>query len=118
MQETRVQSLGWEDPLEKEMTTHFGIWPMGSKVGHDIVIKPPSIPRPKEPKHGKALCHSQVEHLYCWVSVSFQIVSVSAEVSGSHGSLPQVVGGMGETLLHTGVSLELSSSAPAARTCL
>ena len=22
MQETRVQSLGWEDPLEKEMTAH------------------------------------------------------------------------------------------------
>ena len=55
MQETRVQSLGWEDPLEKEMTTHFGIRSMGSKVGHDIVIKPPSIPRPKEPKHGKAI---------------------------------------------------------------
>ena len=25
MQETRVQSLGWEDPLEKEMATHSGI---------------------------------------------------------------------------------------------
>ena len=24
-QETLVQSLGWEDPLEKEMATHFGI---------------------------------------------------------------------------------------------
>ena len=23
MRETRVQSLGWEDPLEKEMATHF-----------------------------------------------------------------------------------------------
>ena len=23
MQETRVQSLGWEDPLEKDMTIHF-----------------------------------------------------------------------------------------------
>ena len=23
MQETRVQSLGWEDPLEKEMETNF-----------------------------------------------------------------------------------------------
>ena len=26
MQETRLQSLGWEDPLEKEMVTHFGIF--------------------------------------------------------------------------------------------
>ena len=25
MQEARVQSLGWEDPLEKGMTTHFSI---------------------------------------------------------------------------------------------
>ena len=25
MQETRIQSLGWEDPLEKEMATHFSI---------------------------------------------------------------------------------------------
>ena len=27
MQETQVQSLGWEDPLEKEMATHFSILP-------------------------------------------------------------------------------------------
>ena len=25
MQETQVQSLGWEDPLEKGMETHFSI---------------------------------------------------------------------------------------------
>ena len=25
MQETQVQSLGWEDPLEKEMTAHSSI---------------------------------------------------------------------------------------------
>ena len=25
MQESRVQSLGWEDPLEKEMATHSSI---------------------------------------------------------------------------------------------
>ena len=25
MQETQVQSLGWEDPLEKEMATHSNI---------------------------------------------------------------------------------------------
>ena len=25
MQATQVQSLGWEDPLEKEMATHSGI---------------------------------------------------------------------------------------------
>ena len=25
MQETQVQSLGWEDPTEKEMATHFSV---------------------------------------------------------------------------------------------
>ena len=48
MQEVQVQSLGWEDPLEKEMVTHSSIlaweisWteessgPKGSqKVGYD-----------------------------------------------------------------------------------
>ena len=50
MQETRVRSLGWEDPLEKEMAIHSrtlawgipqteetgGLHSMGSqRVGHD-----------------------------------------------------------------------------------
>ena len=50
MQETQVQSLGREDPLEKEVATHSsilaweipwteepgGLWSMGSqRVGHD-----------------------------------------------------------------------------------
>ena len=54
MQETWAQSLGWEDPLEKEMATHSSIlawkipWteepegysPWGHKrVGHDLATK-------------------------------------------------------------------------------
>ena len=49
MQETQVQSLAWEDPLEKGMATHSSIlaweipWieePVGSqRVGHDLVNK-------------------------------------------------------------------------------
>ena len=44
MRETRVRSLGWEDPLEKEMATHSSTWreeparlqSMGlQRVGHD-----------------------------------------------------------------------------------
>ena len=45
MQETWVQSLGWEDPLEEGMAIHSGIpawrtpwtvWSMGlQRVGHD-----------------------------------------------------------------------------------
>ena len=58
LQETRVQSLGQEDPLEKEMATHSsnlawiipwteepaGLQSMGSqRVGHDLATKPPPI---------------------------------------------------------------------------
>ena len=53
-QEMQVRSLGWEDPLEKEMTTHSsiftweipwteGVWGLHSKgsprVGHDLVTE-------------------------------------------------------------------------------
>ena len=33
MQETGVQSLGWEDPLEKGMTTHSGILGLKNSMG-------------------------------------------------------------------------------------
>ena len=54
MQETWVQSLGWEDPLEEDMATHCsilawripwteepcGLWSMGSQgVGHGLATK-------------------------------------------------------------------------------
>ena len=53
MQETRVQSLVWEDPLEKEMATHSSILArelpcteepgrlqsMGHRVRHDLVTQ-------------------------------------------------------------------------------
>ena len=56
MQETWVQSLGWEDPLEKGMATYSSVLalkiprteePGGatihgvSRVGHGLVTKPP-----------------------------------------------------------------------------
>ena len=59
MQETRVQSLCWEDPLEKEMSTPLqnsclgnpmdkGAWQATAhgvtSVGHELVTKPPPIP--------------------------------------------------------------------------
>ena len=41
MQETKIQSLGWEDPLEKGMATHFSIlaWriPWTEEPGGSIV---------------------------------------------------------------------------------
>ena len=54
IQETQVQSLGGEDPLEKEMASHssilawdipwteepVGLSPEGHKVGHNLATKP------------------------------------------------------------------------------
>ena len=58
MQETRVQSLGPEDPLEKEVATHSSIlaWRIPwaeepgrlvhgvTRVGNDLATKPPPPP--------------------------------------------------------------------------
>ena len=56
MQETQGQSLGWEDPLEEEMASHYsipclenpmdkGAWRATvhgiAGVGHDLATKPP-----------------------------------------------------------------------------
>ena len=60
MQETQVQFLGQEDPLEKEMATHSssclenptdrGAWQATvhgvPRVGHDLATKPPPPPCP------------------------------------------------------------------------
>ena len=38
MQETWIQSLGWEDPLENETGTHFSIlaWKTGTEEPHGL----------------------------------------------------------------------------------
>ena len=47
MQETRVQSLGWEDPLEKEMAAHSSIlaWkiPWTAKPGRPLSMGPQRV---------------------------------------------------------------------------
>ena len=37
MQETRVQSLGWGDPLEKELATHSIFWPGKPRAQRSLV---------------------------------------------------------------------------------
>ena len=49
MQETQVQSLGWEDPLEKEMATHSSVL-MGE------------IPWTEEPGELQSRDHKRVGH--------------------------------------------------------
>ena len=52
MQETRVQSLGWEDPLEKEMATHSSIlaWktPWTEEPGGLQSMGPQRVPYPTQ----------------------------------------------------------------------
>ena len=38
MQETRVQSVGWEGPLEKEMAIHSGILPWESPWTEEAAV--------------------------------------------------------------------------------
>ena len=49
MQETRVRSLGWEDPLEKEMATHSStlVW---------------KIPQTEEPRRIQSVGSQRVGH--------------------------------------------------------
>ena len=63
MQDTRVQSLGWEDPLEKKMATHSNILALeilwteeqsmeSQRVGHNLATKQPVLRTPKFPLQG------------------------------------------------------------------
>ena len=61
MQETQVQSLGWEDPLEKRMATHYSIlaW---------------KIPWTEEPGGLQSMGSQRVKH--DWVTITFFIFQV------------------------------------------
>ena len=56
MWETQVQSLGWEDPLKKEMTTHSSTpaWKIPWMEVHNIVWKAVTKIIPKKKKCSKA----------------------------------------------------------------
>ena len=85
MRETRVWSLGWEDPLEKEMATHSSIltWKMpwteepgrlqsmgSQRVGHDWVTSYSPDPVVQHPLFEETvLSHSVV--LALWMKISW-----------------------------------------------
>ena len=88
LQETQVQSLGWEDPLEKEMATLSSIlawrtpWkeelgrlqPMGSqRVGHDWAINTLTVMR--NPKPASSNCW-----LLHWVAYSLSECKLLSQV--------------------------------------
>ena len=47
MQETQVQSLGWQDPLEKEMATWWTTARGIERAGHDLVTKLLTTAKPR-----------------------------------------------------------------------
>ena len=65
MQQTWVQSLGWEDPLEKEIATHFSIlpwkipWTEVCDIVQEAVIK--TIPKKKKCKKAKWLSEEALQ---------------------------------------------------------
>ena len=77
-EKTRVRSLGWEDPLEKEMATHSsilalkmlwmeepgGLQSMGSRrVGHDWVTNAGMI---KQSVHQEIVLEEINQHMFIW----------------------------------------------------
>ena len=83
MQETQVRSLGWEDPLEKEMAAHSSIlaW---------------KIPWTEEPGRLQSMGSHRVRHkgitdplvVFPATSLVVQMVNASAYNSGDLGSIP------------------------------
>ena len=43
MRQTWIGSLGWEDPLEKEMTTHSNYYPLGKFHGQKSLAELQSV---------------------------------------------------------------------------
>ena len=95
MQETWVPTLGWEDALEKDMTTHSGIlaWeiPWTEEPGglQSLGLKELDKTKPPPPpwEAGTALCDSQVE-----------AVPREAHSWGNHPSFPK--GSLNSTSQH------------------
>ena len=72
MQETQVQSLGWEDPLEKEMATHSSTlaW---------------KIPQTEEPDRLQSMGSQKVRHN--WVT-QLHLLHVMNKSSSHHKGYP------------------------------
>ena len=76
MQETQVQSLGQEDPLEKEMATHTPVFLPGESHGQKSLVgysprghkKPPS---PREEKAAHTFLHSKEQLFLSVICVPF-----------------------------------------------
>ena len=75
MQETQVQSLGREDPLEKEMATHSSIlaW---------------RIPLTEEPGGLQSMGSQRVGHYWVANTSTFPWLRLHASIAGGRGSIP------------------------------
>ena len=66
MQETQVQSPGWDDPLEEEMPTHSSI--LASKI--------PWTAKPSKHEVAKVRHDCACTHAYMWTTDLFRIAGL------------------------------------------
>ena len=71
MRETQVQSLGWEDPREKEMAPHS----IPIVLLETFELGPTLLQGPEEPKLPEPLCHSPI-HLAVSMTVSESLIKL------------------------------------------
>ena len=99
IQETWVQVLGWEDPLENDMATHSSIlawrilWRI-ARVGHDLATKPP----PPGASLGQQKLGSTQQHQgsYIYPILSTELPSLGSYPSRTNPSCVYI-NGEGET---------------------
>ena len=78
VQENRVQSLGLEDPLEKETATHSIFLPGESHGQRNLVAIVHGVKQSDTTEAGKYITQSQVPGIRPWVSFRSHILSITA----------------------------------------
>ena len=101
MKETQIRSLGWEDPLEKEMATHSSILAWRIHGQRSLVGYSPWGHKESDRLNNFHLYFSE------WASVLAQLVKKSACNAGDLGSIPGLGRSPGEgnsySLQHSGL---------------
>ena len=84
MQETRVQSLGQEDPLEKEMATHSSI--LGASLVAQMVKRLPAMQETRvrslgweDPLENRMAIHSSIAWRIPWTEEPGELQSMGSQ---------------------------------------
>ena len=75
MQETRVQSLGWEDPLEEDMAPHSSV--LTGKIPRSLVdCSPQGLKESDTTEHAHACAHAHT-HTHRISNMTYEFVKNS-----------------------------------------